>query len=90
MNERDTARASVSLPARAFEDLLSPFVGYYNDITNDNLKLIKSLKDEVCEMKKKAVANQKLMRDISLENQRLKEPLTAAVQGHKRPLLQTK
>merc|ERR1712224_590638 len=52
---------------------------YYNDITNDNLKLIKSLKDEVAEMKKKAVANQKLMHDISLENQRLKEPLTIAV-----------
>ncbi|KAH8052686.1 positive regulation of protein localization to cilium [Aureococcus anophagefferens] len=52
---------------------------YYNDITNDNLKLIKSLKDEVAEMKKKAVANQKLMHDISQENMRLKEPLTVAV-----------
>jgi len=30
------------------------------------------LKDEVTEMKKKAVANQKLMHDISHENQRLK------------------
>ncbi|CAN0384371.1 unnamed protein product, partial [Ectocarpus sp. 13 AM-2016] len=38
---------------------------YYNDITNDNLKLIRSLKDELVEMKKKAVANQKLMLDIS-------------------------
>ncbi|CAN0463414.1 unnamed protein product, partial [Scytosiphon promiscuus] len=35
-----------------------------NDITNDNLKLIRSLKDELVEMKKKAVANQKLMLDI--------------------------
>jgi len=48
---------------------------YYNDITNDNIKLIKSLKQQVSEMKKRQIANQKLMRDIALENQRLKEPL---------------
>lgn len=52
---------------------------YYNEITGDNLKLIRSLKEEVVEMKKKAINNQKLMQDISLENQRLKEPLTLAV-----------
>ncbi|CAM9773491.1 unnamed protein product [Chrysoparadoxa australica] len=52
---------------------------YYNDITNDNLKLIRSLKDELTEMKKKAVANQKLMQDISQENKRLSEPLAVAV-----------
>ncbi|CAN0111907.1 unnamed protein product [Ectocarpus sp. 12 AP-2014] len=52
---------------------------YYNDITNDNLKLIRSLKDELVEMKKKAVANQKLMLDISHENKRLSEPLTVAL-----------
>merc|ERR1712167_552025 len=48
---------------------------YYNDITHDNLKLIKSLQDEVTEMKKKAAANQKLMYDISQENKVLSEPL---------------
>merc|ERR1719238_2417651 len=52
---------------------------YYNDITHDNLKLIKSLKDEVAEMKKKAAANQKLMYDISQQNKRLSEPLAAAL-----------
>ena len=52
---------------------------YYNDITSDNLKLIKSLKDEVADMKKKAVANQKLMHEISQENLKLKEPLAIAV-----------
>jgi len=52
---------------------------YYNDITHDNLKLIKSLKDEVTDMKKKAAANQKLMHDISQENKRLSEPLAAAL-----------
>merc|ERR1711968_363014 len=64
---------------RNHEKAFGQMKSYYNDITNDNLKLIKSLKDEVAEMKKKAVANQKLMHDISLENQRLKEPLTIAV-----------
>jgi hypothetical protein len=52
---------------------------YYNDITHDNLKLIKSLKDEVSEIKKKATANQKLMYEIAQENKRLSEPLTLAV-----------
>ena len=64
---------------RNHEKAFGQMKSYYNDITNDNLKLIKSLKDEVAEMKKKAVANQKLMHDISQENQRLKEPLTVAV-----------
>jgi hypothetical protein len=52
---------------------------YYNDITHDNLKLIKNLKDEVNDKKKKAQANQKLMFDISQENKRLKDPLAVAV-----------
>merc|ERR1712054_588319 len=64
---------------RNHEKAFGQMKSYYNDITNDNLKLIKSLKDEVAEMKKKAVANQKLMHDISQENMRLKEPLTIAV-----------
>ncbi len=57
---------------------------YYNDITHDNLKLIKNLKDEVNDKKKKAQANQKLMFDISQENKRLKDPLAVAVNevGH--------
>merc|ERR1711865_267067 len=50
-----------------------------NEITHDNHKLIKSLKDEVTDMKKKAAANQKLMHDISQENKRLSEPLAAAL-----------
>ena len=64
---------------RNHEKAFGQMKSYYNDITNDNLKLIKSLKDEVTEMKKKAIANQKLMHDISQENHRLKEPLTIAV-----------
>lgn len=64
---------------RNHEKAFGQMKNYYNDITNDNLQLIKDLKDEVAEMKKKQVANQKLMFDISQENQRLKEPLNQAV-----------
>ncbi|CAM9270974.1 unnamed protein product [Phaeothamnion confervicola] len=52
---------------------------YYNAITGDNLRLIRSLKDELTEMRTKAAANQKLMQDISQENKRLSEPLAVAV-----------
>jgi growth arrest-specific protein 8 len=64
---------------RNHESAFGQMKSYYNDITNDNLKLIRSLKDELLEMKKKAVANQKLMLDISSENKRLSEPLLVAV-----------
>lgn len=60
---------------KAFENMKT----YYNDITNDNLKLIRDLKEEVAEMKKKQGEYAKNMYSISLENQRLKEPLTKAV-----------
>ena len=39
---------------RNHEKAFGQMKSYYNDITTDNLKLIKSLKDEVAEMKKKA------------------------------------
>mmetsp|Transcript_67360 Transcript_67360/g.140347 ORF Transcript_67360/g.140347 Transcript_67360/m.140347 type:complete len:557 (-) Transcript_67360:135-1805(-) len=52
---------------------------YYNDITHNNLDLIKSLKEEVAEMKKKEAANEKLMFEIAQENKRLSEPLTRAL-----------
>ena len=60
---------------RAFGQMKS----YYNDITNDNLQLIKDLKSEVVEKRKKAIGIQKVMYDISQENNRLSEPLSAAV-----------
>ena len=52
---------------------------YYLEITNSNLELIKSLKDEVEEMKKKQIANDQLMFDIAQENKRLTQPLKAAL-----------
>merc|ERR1711871_907947 len=52
---------------------------YYNDITHNNLDLIKSLKEEAGDMKKKEAANEKLMFEIAQENKRLSEPLTRAL-----------
>ncbi|KAJ3209164.1 Dynein regulatory complex subunit 4 [Entophlyctis luteolus] len=52
---------------------------YYNDITLNNLALINSLKEQVEEMKKKEERNEKQMADITAENKRLSEPLTAAL-----------
>ena len=47
---------------------------YYNDITHNNLDLIRSLKDEVSDMKKKEISNEKLMFEIAQENKKLSEP----------------
>jgi len=50
-----------------------------NDITHNNLDLIRSLKEEVAEMKKKEISNEKLMFEIAQENKKLSEPLTRAL-----------
>ena len=52
---------------------------YYLDITTSNLDLIKSLKDEVEEMRKKQIANEQLMYDVAQENKRLTGPLQTAL-----------
>ena len=62
-------------PCKAFADMK----GYYNDITHNNLDLIKSLKDDVASMKRKEAANEKLMYEIAQENKRLAEPLSRAL-----------
>merc|ERR1711871_592328 len=62
---------------------------YYNAITQDNLSLIKSLKEEVVEMKKKDNDNEKVMLKISQENKNLVEPLHNAlnkVEDHRQQL----
>ncbi|DBA75681.1 hypothetical protein WJX79_005311 [Trebouxia sp. C0005] len=60
---------------KAFTDIKN----YYNDITHNNLDLIKTLKEDVTEMKKKDSQNEKLMFEIAQENKRLSEPLQKAV-----------
>lgn len=58
---------------------------YYNDITSNNLDLIKTLKEDVAEMKKKEALNEKLMYEISTENKRLSEPLNRALKVNLAP-----
>eukprot|EP00930_Biecheleria_cincta_P036499 TRINITY_DN2501_c0_g1_i1.p1 TRINITY_DN2501_c0_g1~~TRINITY_DN2501_c0_g1_i1.p1 ORF type:complete len:497 (+),score=153.64 TRINITY_DN2501_c0_g1_i1:71-1492(+) len=48
---------------------------YYNDITHDNLLLIKSLKDEIAEMKEREKSNRKRMELLRQENKDLSKPL---------------
>merc|ERR1712226_499892 len=49
--------------------------GYYNEITHDNLQLIKNLKDEIVEMKDREKKNQKKMQVLTQECKDLSEPL---------------
>jgi len=48
---------------------------YYNDITHDNLLLIKSLKDEIQEMREREKSNRKRMELLRQENKDLSKPL---------------
>jgi len=48
---------------------------YYNDITHDNLHLIRSLKAEISQMRLKEKQNQKKMQQLTIENKNLTEPL---------------
>ena len=66
---------------QAFADIKN----YYNDITHNNLDLIKTLKEDVAEMKKKEAQNEKLMYEIAQENKRLSEPLQKVWGRGRRP-----
>jgi len=48
---------------------------YYNDITHDNLQLIRELKDEITGMRDREKTNQKRMAVLTQENKDLSEPL---------------
>mmetsp|Transcript_94632 Transcript_94632/g.164188 ORF Transcript_94632/g.164188 Transcript_94632/m.164188 type:complete len:477 (-) Transcript_94632:176-1606(-) len=48
---------------------------YYNDITHDNLQLIRELKDEIHDMREREKKNQKRMAVLTQENKDLTEPL---------------
>lgn len=56
----------------------SEIKNYYNDITHNNLDLIKSLKEEVAEMRLKESHDEKQMEHISQENKRMSEPFKKA------------
>ncbi|KAG5192937.1 component of dynein regulatory complex [Tribonema minus] len=59
---------------RAFADIKA----YYNDITHNNLDLIKSLKEEVAEMRRREQADERQMFAVAQENRRMSEPLRRA------------
>merc|ERR1711865_1047396 len=69
---------------KAHEKAFGEIKNYYNDIIHNNLDLIKSLKEEVAEMKKKEQQDEKMMFEIAQENKRMSEPLKKALQDVKR------
>ncbi|GBG32775.1 Growth arrest-specific protein 8-like [Hondaea fermentalgiana] len=69
---------------KTHEKAFAEIKNYYNDITHNNLDLIKSLKEGVSEMKKKESADEKLMFEIAQENKRMSEPLKQALQDVER------
>lgn len=60
-----------------FEKAFTDMRNYYNSITQDNLALIKSLNDEIEDLKVKHAQNEKAMSEIEEKNARLSEPLEA-------------
>lgn len=48
---------------------------YYNDITSNNIELIKGLKEELENMKQEESTNEKDLFDTIQENKKLREPL---------------
>eukprot|EP00975_Prorocentrum_lima_P037102 7808463-Prorocentrum_lima.AAC.1 len=69
---------------KAHERAFSEIKNYYNDITHNNLDLIKSLKEEVSEMKKTQQKEEKKLNEIKAENRRMKEPLRKAEEDVRR------
>ncbi|CAN0196418.1 unnamed protein product, partial [Laminaria digitata] len=65
---------------RAHEKAFAEIKNYYNDITHNNLDLIRSLKEEVADMRKREQQDEKLMYEIAQENKRMSEPLRKAKQ----------
>ncbi|KAF4651392.1 Dynein regulatory complex subunit 4, partial [Perkinsus chesapeaki] len=51
---------------------------YYGDITSSNLELIKRLKEEHAELRKREMADAKLMRELKRKNAALSDPLKRA------------
>ena len=63
---------------KAHEKAFAEIKNYYNDITHNNLDLIKSLKEEVAEMRRKEQQDEKQMEHIAQENRRMSEPFKRA------------
>lgn len=59
---------------KSFNDLRN----YYNDITQNNLALISSMKDQIEEMRQAGERNKRIVSDITMENKKLLEPMKEA------------
>merc|ERR1712196_373862 len=68
----------IQLLMKKHEKAFGEIKNYYNDITHNNLDLIKSLKEEVAEMRKKEQQDEKQMETVSQENKRMSEPFKKA------------
>ncbi|EPY26204.1 T-lymphocyte triggering factor [Strigomonas culicis] len=81
---------------RQHEEKFAEMKAYYNNITKNNLEIIKSLKEEITAMKQSDEQNENLIYDIEKENNSLAEPLeqaekvVAALQLKKKAYLQDK
>uniref|UniRef100_A0A7S1XXH6 Growth arrest-specific protein 8 domain-containing protein n=1 Tax=Phaeomonas parva TaxID=124430 RepID=A0A7S1XXH6_9STRA len=80
----DAKDAHIERLMKAHERAFSEIKNYYNDITHNNLDLIKSLKEEVAEMKKTQQKEEKKLNEIKAENKRMKEPLRQAEEDVRR------
>ena len=69
----------INLLMKKHESAFGEIKTYYNDVTHNNLDLIKTLKEDVSEMKAKEATNDRLMFEISRENKKLSEPLSMAL-----------
>mmetsp|Transcript_2804 Transcript_2804/g.4002 ORF Transcript_2804/g.4002 Transcript_2804/m.4002 type:complete len:490 (+) Transcript_2804:51-1520(+) len=77
-------KAHIDLLMQEHEKAFAEIKNYYNDITHNNLDLIKSLKEETNEMRKKDLQDEKKMMEVAQENKRMSEPLKKAEQDVKR------
>ena len=64
-------QALVKEHAKAYEEMRA----YFNDITANTLDLIKALKAEAAELKRRETAAESLTFELAQENKRLIEPL---------------
>jgi hypothetical protein len=69
-------KALIASHEKAFGDIKL----YYNEITHSNLDLIKSLKEEVEDLKKKEAGDERIMYNIAAENKKMSEPLRKALE----------
>ena len=60
---------------RAFADMRT----YFREVTHANLDLIKTLKDESAELKRREASDERIMFAIAAENKRMSEPMRKAL-----------